>query len=1067
MQSVLFNKICVLFFLCFCATVQAQLADFSFSIVKTNETCESNGSLNFLVQNATQGSVITYSIFLLPDSANPIAVTTQTTFTGLNSGSYLIVATQNLLGQSNSQQQNVTILDQVVPLQYQLQGQNAICVSNGTITVIVTQGQGINYEIIAGPILKPLQLSNIFTGLSAGVYLVRVFDTCGNGIVQTFTLFESPSSINVSPVNTITIVDCENAIINQTITAAGNGVIFYPLILQYTITLPNGQTNVVNQTLTSGNSGFITITQNIPVTIGEIVTYTLSVIDGCGTSFNSSGSISIPITIPNLFTVANGCGSSNYKVQKATSVVVVQAPTVFTATLPFIVATSGGNEYPLTNFPPGQYVLQVTSLCGVVSTITFTAAAAAIAVPTVVVRLGCENGLGSLKIASSVNIAAAQIIQAPANAGFNLPLDVSSLLFGTPLSVNMNNLVAGNYVFSVLDECGTTVNLSATIQSYIEVKTVNVIENCGSFNLFLNHITTPLVPMTYHLQKYYANGNYWGHPITSVATTDIILMNNATQFNIASSGNFRIIGKNFIYGNGGTSVNCIIVIDEFDFYSLPNINAVYSFACDSGGFDVYVDAVGVGILNYKIIAKNSVPLLINNATDPLFTNLAAGIYTLQIQDNCSNILTADFEVGSTQSFSILATQLCPQQNATLSVANFDFLTYQWWKGTNTATILSTTSNLNLPNFNPITDSGVYHVRIFYGASPNSCIDVQVEYLIDVGNYIVNAGENTIKQFCENPGILDLNTVLEGNPDINGTWIDLSNSGFLNGSIWNASTINQGTYNFNYTVTGLCNSLDSAMLQVTINTIPEDASIATNAAICLGGVIEFTADYIANANYSWQGPNSFSSTVQNPIIENATVLNAGVYSLIIKIGNCQSAPISIAVAVNALPNFLINANCVKENTDYQLFAAPIDNTTNTEDFTYSWNSPFGYLGTSNPISILGKEAGLYTVTITNIEEGCSIALSQEVKGTVCKIPKGISPNNDGDNDTFDLAGFNVKRLIVYSRYGRIVYEKLNYTNEWQGQDFKDRNLPSGTYYYHIETRAGEELVGWVFIIRQDL
>jgi gliding motility-associated-like protein len=84
--------------------------------------------------------------------------------------------------------------------------------------------------------------------------------------------------------------------------------------------------------------------------------------------------------------------------------------------------------------------------------------------------------------------------------------------------------------------------------------------------------------------------------------------------------------------------------------------------------------------------------------------------------------------------------------------------------------------------------------------------------------------------------------------------------------------------------------------------------------------------------------------------------------------------------------------------------------------------------------------------------------------MCKIPKGISPNGDGENDSFDLAGFSVKNLIIYSRDGRIVYEKSNYINEWHGQDFKNRKLPPATYYYHLETESGEELVGWVFIIR---
>lgn len=1061
-KSEIFCKFCVLLFFLFSSVTQAQFADFSFSVVQTNETCESNGTLSFSVQNTTPNAVITYSIYLLPNTVNPITVTTQNNYTGLNSGNYLIIATQNLAGQNNSQQQTVTILNQIVPLQYQLQGQNAVCINNGKITVNVTQGQAVNFEIISGPILKPLQPSNIFTGLSAGVYLVRVYDNCGNAVTQTFTLFESPTSINISPVNTVTIIDCEHAIINQTI-SAGTGVIFYPLTIVYTVTLPSGQTEVVTQTLTTGNDSFITIAQNIPITIGEIVTYSLSIVDGCGTTFNGSGSLSIPTTVPNIFTTSNGCGANSYKVQNATSVIVIEAPAAFSFPLPHNVATSGNNEYPLTDYPPGQYKLEVTNLCGVVSTLTFTISGSNVGPPFISVRLGCANGFGSLKIGGSVNIVSAQLLEAPAAADFTLPMDVSSLLFGSPLSVHMSSLPAGDYKFSVVDACSTTHILTASIQSYQESKTVNVIEHCGSFDLFLNHVTTPIVQMTYFLQKFNVNGNNWVHPITNNPGSELDLTNNSTKYNIATSGHFRIIGKNFIYGNGTSSINCTLVIEEFDFYSLPKIISVYSFACDTGGFDVFVSAAGISDLSYKVIAKNGVSMQINNATNPLFTNLNAGMYTFQVEDGCGNILIGDFEVGSSQNFPIVAENLCPQLNATLSVPNFHFLNYEWWKGGNPSTILSTTSSLSLPDFNPTTDSGNYHVRIYYAASPNSCIDLQMDYLIEVSDYILNAGENTTKQYCGNPGNIDLFTVRNGSPDPNGTWVDLSNTGLLNDSTFNTTSLTQGIYNFKYILTGLCNQIDSAVIQITIYPLLGDVEIDVNQLICAGETINLTTDYIANAVYFWQGPNEFSSTSQNPVIENATILNAGIYTLLVKLGQCESELISVDIQVKILPNFKITANCVKDDSDYQLEAMPKDTTLNSDDFTYSWSNASGYLGSSNVISILGKEAGIYSVMVTD-NDGCSTTISYEVKGTVCKIPKGISPNNDGENDYLNLAGFDVKNIIIYSRYGRIVYEKKNYLNEWYGQDYNGRNLPDATYFYHLETYTGKEIVGWIYVIR---
>jgi gliding motility-associated-like protein len=251
-----------------------------------------------------------------------------------------------------------------------------------------------------------------------------------------------------------------------------------------------------------------------------------------------------------------------------------------------------------------------------------------------------------------------------------------------------------------------------------------------------------------------------------------------------------------------------------------------------------------------------------------------------------------------------------------------------------------------------------------------------------------------------------------------------------------------------------------MFQIKITIIPDDISITANSSVCLGELIELLTDCEADASYFWQGPNNFSSTIQSPVIENASTLNTGIYSLIVKFETCVSEPILKKIEVKSLLSLWVTGNCVKENADYELKVESFESNFNSSDFTYSWKSPSGYLGSANPISILGKETGDYTVTVTN-NLGCAITLSHEVKDTVCKIPKGISPNNDGANDSFNLTGFDVKNLIKYARYGRIVYEKKNYLNEWFGQDFEGRSLSDATYFYHIETYSGEEFVGWIF------
>jgi gliding motility-associated-like protein len=78
-----------------------------------------------------------------------------------------------------------------------------------------------------------------------------------------------------------------------------------------------------------------------------------------------------------------------------------------------------------------------------------------------------------------------------------------------------------------------------------------------------------------------------------------------------------------------------------------------------------------------------------------------------------------------------------------------------------------------------------------------------------------------------------------------------------------------------------------------------------------------------------------------------------------------------------------------------------------------------------------------------------------------IPKGISPNGDGKNENWDLISIDVITLKLYNRYGQLVYEKKNYTNEWFGQNNNSQSLPDGTYFYELHLECGTK-TGWVYI-----
>lgn len=100
-------------------------------------------------------------------------------------------------------------------------------------------------------------------------------------------------------------------------------------------------------------------------------------------------------------------------------------------------------------------------------------------------------------------------------------------------------------------------------------------------------------------------------------------------------------------------------------------------------------------------------------------------------------------------------------------------------------------------------------------------------------------------------------------------------------------------------------------------------------------------------------------------------------------------------------------------------------------------------------------------------GCDNLANFTVENNPCQlIPRGISPNNDGSNDTFDLTGLGVRKLIIFNRYGTEVYTfKGNYSEQWNGLSNAGNELPDGTYFYSIEKNNGTTVTGWVYINRE--
>jgi len=90
-----------------------------------------------------------------------------------------------------------------------------------------------------------------------------------------------------------------------------------------------------------------------------------------------------------------------------------------------------------------------------------------------------------------------------------------------------------------------------------------------------------------------------------------------------------------------------------------------------------------------------------------------------------------------------------------------------------------------------------------------------------------------------------------------------------------------------------------------------------------------------------------------------------------------------------------------------------------------------------------------------------------------FPNGITPNGDGTNDVFIIPlleenseEYLTRELIVFNRWGDVVFEQKPYANNWGGTNKSGQDLPEGTYYYvfRLDLSKGIIYKGDITILR---
>lgn len=257
----------------------------------------------------------------------------------------------------------------------------------------------------------------------------------------------------------------------------------------------------------------------------------------------------------------------------------------------------------------------------------------------------------------------------------------------------------------------------------------------------------------------------------------------------------------------------------------------------------------------------------------------------------------------------------------------------------------------------------------------------------------------------------------------------------------------GTVTITYTIgpnAGGC--INSATYTLTI--LPDiDFIISSNVSQikCYGdnnGSITVTVTG-GSGDFQYEWSNGDTSTALNN-------LNPGIYTLKVKELSKQcnetdsfdiTQPDSLAVSAD-----IKNDYCKTGNGSISVTV-----TGGTAPYSYLWSNN----ASGNEIS--GLLAGTYGLSLTDMNN-CFKKLSVLVEDSNCTgitVHDGISPNGDGINDTWIIDGienYPSNKVQVFDKWGDMVFEEVNYKNDWIGKGKNGSLLPDGTYYYLIKLNA---------------
>lgn len=252
------------------------------------------------------------------------------------------------------------------------------------------------------------------------------------------------------------------------------------------------------------------------------------------------------------------------------------------------------------------------------------------------------------------------------------------------------------------------------------------------------------------------------------------------------------------------------------------------------------------------------------------------------------------------------------------------------------------------------------------------------------------------------------------------------------------TLNMGSNIIHVKVATADGCFKNIVLELVLNpkpiiALPEDFDFCKGKTVTLDAGTGFVS-------YLWStGATTQTITVATPGNYSVTVTNSF---------GCSNSD-NIQLSYSALAE-IVGINIISSSATIILSA--------TGNYEYSLDNSSWQ--DSNVFSNLGM--GEY-IAYVRTKSGCFIG---QKPFSIFNIPNAISPNDDGYNDKWKIAGlenYTGSEVTVFDRKGLLVFKQIVNKKplEWDGK-IKGAPIPTGNYWYSIKVSDGRNYTGWLLI-----